>query len=531
MGPVITATILLLPLSLTLLALEATGSVALAGIVPFFAVGLAFPSFQAIVGRFPEMVDSTLIVPFIVVSLRVIKGVFTRDNVLLLFAITASIWVIHGLEAFTALVVACGLLAATSFRIARATPRLALIRVASAAGAVLAGAVLVTLLTRTPHEPPPTATQPSSVVLSTVSAPIHIHQLLVAIAQTDLISPVTLALYAIGVATLLIRRRMLWVLVAQVVLIILTVDDFYLHKFEGFWRLIYPWGDPDRITGVQYWLIPLVLSSGFLALVTAMRSLSRTRQRQIATSVAALAVVAAAALLHHPLGQLWTQLIGRYPFYTFPLGVFDPLSQLRPWILTVAIAALSVVVAWIALVRGLGAPTVIRDRLGAAAQQLDAAGMLLGVIAVLCLVVGASTELQTYSTEVATRSIVSPADVTVLQRMSAILHRSAIVMSDGGDDAGMWLAALSSLTPQVPNGFAWNTLDTPLDIDLQNACTDPAAAEAALAKVDALFIGSLDIASPMYPWNLSCIARLPDLRLIASAPWNGKVAAGFVVIK
>ncbi|MFZ2034416.1 MAG: DUF6541 family protein, partial [Candidatus Dormiibacterota bacterium] len=150
MGPVITITLLLIPLSLSLLALEATGSVALAAVVPFFALGLAFPSFQAIVGRFPEIVDSTLIVPFIVAALRVFRGVFTRDTALLLFAITASIWVIHGLEVFTGAVVACGLLAITVVQVVRANPRVALIRVGIAAGAVLAGAVIVTLLTRTP---------------------------------------------------------------------------------------------------------------------------------------------------------------------------------------------------------------------------------------------------------------------------------------------------------------------------------------------------------------------------------------------
>jgi hypothetical protein len=149
----------------------------------------------------------------------------------------------------------------------------------------------------------------------------------------------------------------------------------------------------------------------------------------------------------------------------------------------------------------------------------------------VCLVVGAASELDVYNHEVATRSIVSPADVAVLQRMSEVLPKSTIVMSDGGDDAGMWMAALSTLTPQVPNGFAWSTLDTPLDIDLQNACTDPAGAEAALANVDALFVGALEISAPFYPWKLSCIARLPNLRLIASARWNGKVAAGFTVIK
>ena len=85
MAPVVAATIVLMPLSLTLLALEATGSIALAAVVPFFALGMAFPSYQAILGRFPEMADSTLIVPFIVATLRVMRGVFTRDHLLLLW--------------------------------------------------------------------------------------------------------------------------------------------------------------------------------------------------------------------------------------------------------------------------------------------------------------------------------------------------------------------------------------------------------------------------------------------------------------
>ena len=531
MGPVMVATLVVLPLSLTLLALEATESIALAAVVPFFALGLAFPSDQVIVGRFPEMVDSTLIVAFIVATLRVMRGVLTRDNLLLLFAITASIWVIHGIEIFTAVVVACALFAATAVRTVRASPRPALIRIAAAIGAVLVGAAFVTVLTRTPHVPPPVTAEPSSVVLVTASQPVHLHQLVVAIAQTDLISPVTVVLYVIGAVALLVRRRMLWVLVAQIVLVALMVDDFYLHKLEKVWRIIYPWGDPDRIVGVQYWLIPLVLGTGFLTLVSVMRSLSRTRRLQIGVTIAAVALLAVAVVLRHPLGQLWIRLIGRYPFSTYPLGTFSPLGQLRPWILAGAIVALAVVIAWITLARRLALPDLIRARLGPAAQGLDVAGIVLATVAVVCLVIGASSELGVYNNEVASRSIVSPADVTVLQRMSDLLPASTVVMSDGGDDAGMWIAALSSLTPQVPNGFAWSTLDTPLDVDLENACTDPAAAEAALSKADALFIGSRDIATPFYPWNLACIARLPDLRLIASAPWHGKLAAGFVVIK
>jgi hypothetical protein len=533
MAPVITGTLVLLPLSLTLLALEATGSIALAAVVPFFALGLAFPSYQAILGRFPEIVDSTLIVPFIVAALRVMRGVFTRDNLLLLLAITASIWVIHGLEIFTALVVACALLAWTAVREIRTSPRVALERIGLAVGAVLVGAAVVTVLTRIPHVPAANPTEPSSVVLQTVSSHVQLHQLASDIAQSDLISPITLALFVIGVVTMLIRRRMLWVLIAQLLLVLLMIDDFYLHKLDKLWRLIYPWGDPDRIVGVQYWLIPLVLGTGFLALWSVVRSLSRTRQVQIASGVAALIVLVLAFLLRHALGQAWLDVFGTYPLTLYPLGIIDPLSALRPWVLVAEIAGLAVVLAWLAMARGLGAPRFVRERLGSAAQGLDNAGMALGVVAILCVIVGAATELGVYKHEVATRSLVSPADVTVLHRMSEVLPKGALVMNDGGDDAGEWLAALTDFTPLTPNGFAWKTLDTPLDVDLENACSDPAAAESAIQQAHpaAIFMGSLNIVPPVYPWKFSCLAQLPDLRLIVSVPGNGAVSAAFAVIK
>lgn len=260
MAPVITVTLVLVPLSLTLLTYEVTGSVALTAVVPFFALGLAFPSDQVIIGRFPEVIDSTLIVPFLVAALRVIRGQGTRDNALLLVAITMSIWVIHGLELLTALVVGFFLLAAAGVRAIREAPAAGIVRSAIAVVATLGGAALATVLTRTPHLPTPVASDASPVVFPNVSAPIRLHQILASIAQTDLISPVTLALFGVGVIALLLRRRMLWILGAEAVLVLLMADNFYSHKLNFLWRIVYPWGDIDRMLGVQYFLIPLVLA-------------------------------------------------------------------------------------------------------------------------------------------------------------------------------------------------------------------------------------------------------------------------------
>jgi hypothetical protein len=531
MGPIIAVTLVLIPVSLTLLAIETTGSVALAALVPFFALGLAFPSDQTIVGRFPEIVDSTLIVPFIVVAIRIMRGVFTRDNALLLGAVTASIWVIHGIEVFTAGVVACVLFVAVAVRVLRASPRAALIRIGIVIGATLAGAVVEILLARIPHTPVPIATQPSSVVLPDTSTKVLWHAIVATIAQTDLISPVTFGLFGLGAIALLIQRRMLWVLGAQLVLALLMVDDFYLHKFEKFWRIIYPWGDQDRILGYQYWLIPLVLGVGFLAVIDVLHWLARTRRLQLLVPVAVVLLVGVAFVVRHSLGHLWTRFVGEFQPYIFPLGTFGPLTQLRPWILAVAVAAAAVVLAWIALARGVRAPAAVHRWLGPVATRLDGAGMAVGIVAVLCVVIGAASELGVYQSAVIGRSLVTPADLTVLGRLTDTLPRGTIVMTNGGNDAGMWMTALTDLTPLVPNGSEYGTLSLPLDIALANACTDPVAAEAAVLQADVVFIGAHSIPRPMYGWDENCLSRLPNLRLITSAPWEGGVAAAFAVIK
>ena len=117
--------------------------------------------------------------------------------------------------------------------------------------------------------------------------------------------------------------------------------------------------------------------------------------------------------------------------------------------------------------------------------------MALGVIAVLCLVVGAASEHATYRTAVITRSLVTPADLTVLHKLEATTPSTTVVMTDSGNDAGFWLAGLTDLTPMVPNGFDYGILSLPLDMALANACTDPATAAAAIAGEAALTNASM----------------------------------------
>lgn len=254
---------------------------------------------------------------------------------------------------------------------------------------------------------------------------------------------------------------------------------------------------------------------------------------QVGVTIAAVVVLAVAAVAHHTLGHLWIRLVGAYPVVTYPLGVFDPLTTLRPWIPTIAIAAAAVVVAWIlsAVRPRFAVPSVVRQRLGPSVGRLEPAGIALAVIAVLCLVVGGAAELGVYRNAVVTRSLVTPADLTVLRTLSARYPPTTIVMTDGGNDAGMWMAALTDLRPLVPNGFEYGALSLPLDVALVDACGNPGAAEAAVRHADVIFLGAHMIPSPIYPWKFSCIAALPNLRLITSSPWEGGTAAAFAVIK
>lgn len=529
MAPAVTTALFLLPLGIAMLALEATGSIALAVVAPLMAAGLAFPSDQAILGRFPQVVDSTLVAPLLVAGRRLLRGQRVADNAVLLGAATAAIWVIHGLEIVTALVVGGALLAAAAVSVLRRSPLAAVLRAGGALLAAGAGAALVTVLTRLPSVPPPLHPEPSSVVIAQVRSPVHPHVLLQYLAQTDLGSPVAVALCCVGVAALLIRRRMLWVLFAEVVLIFAMVDNLYWHHLAGLWRSLSPWGDTDRLLGVQYWLIPLLLGTGLLTVAGGMRALARRRNVQVWVWIAAGAAVVVVAFARGPISRGWTHVFGSTPIYLNALGLFDRLATLGRWGVVMAVTAAALAIASIAVSRDVSLPRALRSRLGPAAGGLDIAAAAVAVVALLSLAVGAGEELTLYQRSVVNRGLVTPADLTVLARMSALLPRGALILTGG--DAGIWTAAVTDLTPLVPNSFGSGPLATPLVTALARACSDPAAAADAVQQVDAIYVGAHHLPIEQDPWNVGCIARLPGLRLIAAQPWQGTEAAAFAVTR
>jgi hypothetical protein len=530
MTPVITAVLVLMPLGLTMLALEATGSVALAAVAPLFAVGLAFPAFQVIEGRFPQVVDSTLVAALIVAGLRLLRTPQVRDNALLLGTITASVWVIHGIEALTALVVGGVLLATAAVAAWRRSPRQVLVRVGSGALAALAGAGLVTVLTRLPRHPPPVHPEVFAPLVQPTAAPLHPLQLVEFITQTDVTSPVAVALLAVGVIALLMTRRMLWVLAAEVMLLLAMADSIAWRHLAGFWNnVVNPWGDPDRIVGVQYWLIPLLLAAGLLATARVLRDLSGRPRVRAAAPIAAAVLAVVVLVAQGPIARAWRGLFG-LTITLPPLGGFTALADLWSWSTAIIAAAAAVVVAWLLELRNAGVPAWARRLTPNTGTQPRAAWVALGTLALICLAVGARADLVLYQRQVVNRALSTPADLTVLTRMSAFLPPGTLVLTDGDIDAGKWVGALTDLTPVVPDQFEGGPLSAPLVAALANACSDPAAAEQALAHVDAVFVGSHRLPGGANAWSVDCLARLPDLRLIASEPWDGTEAAAFAVV-
>jgi hypothetical protein len=483
------------------------------------------------------VVDSVLVIPYVVATLRLLRGKDILGNALLLVAFVASIWVVHGLEMVTALLLGAILMASAAYSAFRASPAAALARCGLAVGATIAGAVLVTVLTRLPHTPPANPPEPT-VVYPSISLPVHPHEVAQFFAQTDLTSPLAIALYCTGiVAILVVYRRLAWVLVVHLAFVVLLVDALFWQHVNslqiGSFRL-YPYGDPDRALGLQYFVLPFILGAGFLGLVSLIRKIASERTLRLWLAITAAAASALLAVAFHaPLERTWTSVFGgTTPVSIYALGTFEALTSLASWRLVIGLSAVVVVAACVLAFRQVALPAKLRARIGARAATLDASALALAGLLVLMLGVGIRAEYDLYKRQAVTRSLSTPADVTVLHEMSAMLAPGTLVLTNSLSDAGVYVTGLTDLTPLVPNGSELDPFGRPLVTALSHACSSPAAAEQALQTVGAVFVGSHPILldNPAAAWSASCIGALPNLRLIASDRYQGQQAAGFVVV-
>jgi hypothetical protein len=456
MLPFCTLAVALLPLGLAALALEATGSAAIAALAPVLGVGWAFPSVAVFLGEYPYVVDAGLVAPAVVAALRALRRSQPADGVVLLGCLTAAIWVTHGLEAVTALVVGGPLVTARAVRGDRGQ---ALRCLALATAATGSGALLVGLLTRTPTVPRPSPSALAgpelreTAVFAAGIGRLDPGSALTAFLQFAFPSVLTIGLLAAGVAVCVVQRRCRWALVTFALLLAGYLDMLVTGRLGWLWRLLYPWSAEDRLPSVQYWAVPILMAIGTLWLLVPLRTSLR-----------------------------WV------------------LHRLR-----------------------------LRRSGGTREPVLDA--VALAAIAALLVLLDMGRDLGMYRGGVRDIGVTGPADLAVMRRMAERLPAGAVILTDGGDDAGQWVPAVTGQVVLLTNE---HLKDHPADlrlVALEQACSDPHAAASMLGEVDAVFVGSRTITmpTPRHPWSLHCIAAIPGLSLLAEASSAGGTAAAFVV--
>jgi hypothetical protein len=526
--PVTVAAVVLLPLGLAMLALEGVGDWRVAALAPLLGVGLAFPADQVILGRLPLVVDSTLVVPLVVASVRLLRGQRLLAHAGFIVAAVASIWVIHGLEALSALVIGGALMLTVLLRLPL---RLTLPRVSLAAVSALAGAAIANTLTRPPAVPsaaPGVATGPSQAEqASSTMAALDPHLIIQFVGQTDLSSPVAVALVLVGVVTVFVHGRLRWALVPLALLVVALADRLSAQHFGRLWREVYPWADPDRLLGLLYFVLPLLLAAGLIFALELGGRLGGTLRRWQVTTAAGAGLLVAALLARHPIGTAWSRVFGDTPTaYLYPLGRFEGLVGLRRWAPALFIVFGAAAAAW--LIRGW-------QRFGRypGGGRLPAALPAVGVITAVVLVslgAGAHNEFAVYRAEIDGRALVSVADLEVMAAMSRALPANSFVLTDSHNDAGIWTAALTADYAVVPSGFEGQPPGEATVTALQNACIDPGVAAAALQSADAVFVGARRLPGAVDIWDADCIGRLPGVTLIAAVGPAGARASAFRIV-
>jgi hypothetical protein len=298
MLPLVLLCVLLLPLSLSILAFEATRNWVLAAAVPLLGVGFTMIPWALEYGEFPYLADATLVVPLALAARRALLGDERGRNLLLVAACVTAIWVTHGLEFLTALVVGVPF-AVASLR-GQPLRRLAT-GAAGVAVAVLAGVVLVTALT--PHIAVPAAVPPDGMSASSQSAQMLAHmgtrsQMLNAIAdfvRSELVVPAIL-LWMLGVAAALLVRGVRWALVAHVALLLALADAGYGGILMRLWTAVFPWSGPDRIVSIQWFVVPLLMAWGIFNAPLVFRPIL-ARARSLRAVQATMGTVALVAVL------------------------------------------------------------------------------------------------------------------------------------------------------------------------------------------------------------------------------------------
>jgi hypothetical protein len=228
------------------------------------------------------------------------------------------------------------------------------------------------------------------------------------------------------------------------------------------------------------------------------------------------ALVAHAVLLACFVDVLSTGLLRRVWVAVYPWSVQDRLPAVQYWVVPL-LMALGLV--W------LGS----RLNLALAGGRARSGALFLGAAALVACAVDAPHDATVYSASVRQRGVVTAADRSVIDRLSGRLPAGSVVLTDGIDDSGQWLAVLSRDIPYYTSNYIKDHPDDRRLVALEDACAHPAVAATMLEGVDAVFVGSRHIGRPQHPWSAACIAAIPGLETLATAGSGDGTAAAFLV--
>ena len=236
--------LLLLPLGVGLLAYQAVADRRVAALATLLCLGLIFPARWVAFGDYPYLVDSTLVVPLVLAVARCLEGRWVRTGAVMVGALTLAIWVIHGTEIPTAVVIGLPLWVAILLRRRRAALEGA---VAVVAGVAL-GAVAGYPLTRAPTLP---AGRVSGPVVDEAAGYLAGLRFQEAAALRALVgwalSILTAVLVCAGWLVVVRERRGRWLLGSALLPVLCVVDLAGPQLLRPLWSRIYPWGSVDRL--------------------------------------------------------------------------------------------------------------------------------------------------------------------------------------------------------------------------------------------------------------------------------------------
>ena len=299
MRPLALVSLLLLPLSVGLLAWRAVPDARVAALASLLCLGLIFPARWVAYGDYPYLVDSTLVVPLILAVACCLEGRSTAASAVMAGAAVLAIWVIHGLEIPTAVVIGGPLWVAILLQRRRA----ALAGAGAVLAAVAVGAAAGYLLTRSPVLAAGQVSGPQVDEGAGYLAVLRFRDLdAIRVSLPWTLSVLSALLLCAGWVVLVRERRARWLVGSLLLPGLCILDLAGPQLLRPIWSRVYPWGSLDRLSGMEFFVIPVIAAVGTVGLAGLASRLARradpaSPRREKGWSTSVIAIIGAGGLV------------------------------------------------------------------------------------------------------------------------------------------------------------------------------------------------------------------------------------------